>query len=84
MGYCCCSTSDPGHGQLIRIAVHPLWQGKGLGSRLMAEAIRFFQAAGVRHITLNTQEENERAQQMYRRFGFRLVGQEATALWREL
>jgi ribosomal protein S18 acetylase RimI-like enzyme len=84
VGYCYCATGEPGHGHLIRMAVHPGWQGRGIGSRLMAEAIRYFQQAGARHIALNTQEENDRARRLYQRFGFRPVGREATALWREL
>lgn len=82
-GYCYCVAEDK-HGHLIRMAVHPAWQRRGVGTRLMAEAMRFFQEAGVKLITLNTQEENERAQRLYRKFGFRLMGREATALWREI
>ena len=84
VGYCYCSTGEPGQAHLIRVAVHPSWQGQGIGSRLMAEAILYFQGVGARHITLNSQEENERAHKLYRRFGFRKAGREATALWREL
>jgi len=84
VGYCYCSAGKPGRGHLIRVAVHPVWWGQGIGARLMAEAILYFQRAGARHITLNSQEENERAQRLYQRYGFRLVGREATALWREL
>ncbi len=84
VGYCYCSIGDQSHGYLIRVAVHPDWWGRGIGSRLMAEAMRFFQLAGARHITLNTQEENKQAQRLYHRFGFEKVGREATALWREL
>jgi ribosomal protein S18 acetylase RimI-like enzyme len=84
VGYCYCSTGEPSQGHLIRVAVHPDWWGQGIGARLMAEAIHYFQETGARHITLNTQEENERAHRLYRRFGFREAGREATALWREL
>lgn len=84
VGYCYCSVGDQGQGHLIRVAVHPVWQGRGIGTRLMAEALGFFQKAGVRHITLNTQEENAPAQRLYRRFGFRPMGREAIALWRDL
>ena len=84
VGCCCCSVIEPGHGYLIRMAVHPSWQGRGVGTRLVAETVRFFGRAGARRITLNTQEENERAQRLYRKFGFRLMGREATALWRKL
>lgn len=81
VGYCYCSVEKE-HGHLIRMAVHPAWQGRGIGTRLLAEAVRFFQQAGARLVTLNTQEENERAQRLYRKFGFRLMGREAVALWR--
>jgi ribosomal protein S18 acetylase RimI-like enzyme len=84
VGYCYCSTGEPGQGHLIRVAVHPDWWDQGIGARLMAEAVHYFQDVGARHITLNTQEENERAHRLYRRFGFREAGREATALWREL
>jgi ribosomal-protein-alanine N-acetyltransferase len=84
VGYCYCSTGEPGCGHLIRMAVHPDWWSQGIGTRLMAEAIRFFQESGARHITLNAQEENEQAHRLYKHFGFRQVGREATALWREL
>jgi ribosomal protein S18 acetylase RimI-like enzyme len=83
-GYCYCSVQEPAHGHLIRMAVHPAWQGQGIGTRLAAEALRFFRRAGVRRITLNTLEENQRAQRLYRQFGFRPVGREAMALWRDL
>lgn len=84
VGYCYCSVEEKDHGHLIRMAVHPAWQGQGIGTRLLAEAIRFFRQAGARLITLNTQEENDRAQRLYRRFGFRPMGREAVALWRGL
>jgi len=83
VGYCYCSVEKE-HGHLIRMAVHPAWQGRGIGTRLLAEAVRFFQQAGARLVTLNTQEENERAQRLYRKFGFRLTGREAVALWRDV
>ncbi len=84
VGYCYCSIEDQSHGHLIRVAVHPDWWGRGIGSRLMAEAMRYFQQAGVRYIALNTQEENKQAQRLYQRFGFQKAGSEATALWRKL
>jgi ribosomal protein S18 acetylase RimI-like enzyme len=84
VGYCYCSVEKSGHGHLVRMAVHPTWQGHGIGTRLVAEALREFRQAGAQRVTLNTQEENKRAQWLYRRFGFQLVGQEAVALWKDL
>lgn len=83
VGYCYCSTKGE-HGHLVRMAVHPAWQGRGVGTRLVAEAVEFFRRTGAQLITLNTQEENERAQRLYRKFGFRLIGREAVALWMDL
>ncbi|MEA3346093.1 MAG: GNAT family N-acetyltransferase [Chloroflexota bacterium] len=69
-----------GEGHLTRVVVHPDAQGQRIGARLVAEAIRFFRGRGVRDITLNTQRDNYRAQQLYRWFGFRPGGGEVTVL----
>jgi [ribosomal protein S18]-alanine N-acetyltransferase len=60
-----------GHsGYLIRIAVHPSVRGRGIGARLMAEAMRYFERAQVTRIMLNTQEDNIYAHRLYEWFGF--------------
>jgi ribosomal-protein-alanine N-acetyltransferase len=56
------------------VAVVPEQQGRGLGTRLMAEAVRIARAEGARHISLEVAAHNERAQALYRRFGFVPVG----------
>ena len=61
---------DDDVGYLVRIAVHPLVGGQGIGVRLMAEAIRFFQSLHVSRIVLNTQEDNYHAHRLYEWFGF--------------
>ena len=65
------------HAHLARIAVHTAWQGQHIGTRLLAEAIRFFQHQRVFGITLNTQHDNARARRLYEWFGFELLGEEA-------
>ena len=83
VGYQFCSlTGDQGY--LARVAVHPHYQGRGIGVRLMAEAVDFFRGEGARDITLNTQQDNQASQRLYRWFGFRLVGEEALVLQRDL
>ncbi|HID63436.1 MAG TPA: GNAT family N-acetyltransferase [Anaerolineae bacterium] len=67
-------------GYLARVAVHPDYQGRGIGTRLLAEAIAFFKQEGVRAIILNTQQDNQASQRLYRWFGFKLVGEEAVVL----
>jgi ribosomal protein S18 acetylase RimI-like enzyme len=64
------NTVDAGIGYLVRIAVHPLVQGQGVGSRLMAEAVHYFEAHQVHRIVLNAEDTNWRAQSLYLRFGF--------------
>ena len=73
---------DTGH--LSRVAVHPDYQGHGIGARLLAEAIEFFRAEKVKVVTLNTQKDNAVSQHLYRRFGFRPMGEEALVLKHDL
>jgi ribosomal protein S18 acetylase RimI-like enzyme len=61
---------DGEYGYLVRIGVHPAYNGHGIGARLMAEAVRFFKSAHSTRIMLNTQEENTRAHHLYEWFGF--------------
>jgi ribosomal protein S18 acetylase RimI-like enzyme len=75
---------DEGYGYLIRIAVHPAFSGRGIGTRLMAEAINFFAQARVRRIMLNTQEDNQRAHRLYEWFGFVRMPQRGFILHKEL
>lgn len=61
---------DDEFGYLVRIAVHPSAGGRGIGARLMAEAIHFFQQTHATRIMLNTQEDNYHAHSLYEWFGF--------------
>lgn len=61
---------DGEYGYLVRIGVDPAYNGRGIGARLMAEAVRFFKSAHSTRIMLNTQEENTHAHRLYEWFGF--------------
>ena len=63
-----------------RIAVLPAHQGGGVGSALLAYALRRLWHAGAEHITLNTQTDNVASLRLYRRFGFEPLG-ERIAAW---
>ncbi|HEX9035887.1 MAG TPA: GNAT family N-acetyltransferase [Ktedonobacterales bacterium] len=67
-------------GYLVRIATHPRAWGKGVGARLMAEAIHYFEREGVWKIVLNTEESNTRAHRLYDWFGFYLIRPRGFAL----
>lgn len=75
---------DGEYGYLVRIAVHPAYNGHGIGARLMAEAIRFFKRARSTRIMLNTQEENAHAHRLYEWFGFVRIPQMGFVLRLEL
>ncbi len=76
VGYYCLNVVGR-HGHITRIAVHPRYQGRRIGVRLLAEAIAALAQDGAFGITLNTQQDNERALRLYKWFGFRTLGQEA-------
>jgi ribosomal-protein-alanine N-acetyltransferase len=67
-------------GYLVRIATHPRAWGAGVGARLMAEAVRYFQREGAWKIVLNTEEKNTRAHRLYEWFGFYLTRPRGFAL----
>lgn len=52
------------------VAVDPRYQGAGVASRLVAELLARGVEAGYDDFTLEVRMSNERAQALYRRFGF--------------
>lgn len=78
------NTTDATTGYLVRIAVHPRASGRGVGARLMAEAVRYFQRCRVAKIVLNTEEANTRAQALYEWFGFHDVAPRGFVLGADL
>ena len=59
---------------ITTIAVAPTYQRQGLGTVLLIEAVRISLDNGARHVSLEVAAGNERAQALYRRFGFAPVG----------
>lgn len=57
-------------GSILRLAVDPELQGRGLGAGLLSAALEWFKERGVKEIGLSTQADNERSKRLYRRFGF--------------
>ncbi len=55
---------------LQRVAVHPQWQGMGMGRSLVRVAARKARDAGARVMLLNTQLDNEPAMRMYESEGY--------------
>jgi ribosomal protein S18 acetylase RimI-like enzyme len=58
---------------LQRVAVHPDWQGHGMGRSLVRAAARSTRSAGARAILLNTQFENVGAARLYESEGYTVL-----------
>lgn len=59
-----------GRGYLQRLAVDPDHHGKGIGSSLVNDSLRWLHSKGVALALVNTQERNRRALDLYERLGF--------------
>ena len=61
--------------ELVHMYVAPWLQGQGVGSQLVATAVRFgLDRLGLQQIVLGVVSENEPAVRLYRRAGFREYG----------
>jgi len=58
--------------ELRTVARRPAWRGRGLGPRLVAEALRLLREQGPRDVELSVEAPNERAWALYHRFGFEI------------
>ena len=63
-----------GYGHAIsylqRLAVHPRWQGRGMGTSLVRAVARSARRAGSKAMLLNTQHDNHAAIGLYQALGF--------------
>jgi ribosomal-protein-alanine N-acetyltransferase len=58
---------------VLKVAVHPLHEGKGLATALMAEARTEAERASARGLVLEVRPSNRRAQRLYRYLGYAVV-----------
>jgi ribosomal protein S18 acetylase RimI-like enzyme len=75
-GYCHLQIKEA-TAHIARIAVHPDYRSRGLGSRLMDTMIDHGVTNQVKAITLWVQQDNPRAISLYRKYGFSIVGESA-------
>lgn len=61
------------HGYLQRLAVDPTHQGRGIATALVGDALQWLVRRGATAASVNTQERNQRALQLYERLGFTQV-----------
>jgi ribosomal protein S18 acetylase RimI-like enzyme len=72
-GYTAVCANSRSEAQLARLAVHPTYQGRGVGRALLADTI-VYAAQEFDRLVLNTQTTNHRSQKLYAGFGFRPIG----------
>ena len=63
-----------GEGHITNVAVHPDYQGQGLGSQLLRRLIEYAVQAGIDSFTLEVREDNVPAIKLYEKYGFTAVG----------
>jgi len=68
------STTSAWGAHLARLAVHPNWQGKGIGGFLVSELMHQVKRRGHQRLTVNTQEDNLQSLSLYRHLGFMETG----------
>ncbi|HHX65949.1 MAG TPA: GNAT family N-acetyltransferase [Chloroflexi bacterium] len=71
-------------GYIGRLGVLPECQQRGIGTRLMVEALDRLRRVGVAEVVLNTQRGNHRSRLLYEKLGFNLTGMTDTFWAREL
>ncbi len=69
------TTASPLGAHLARLAVDPDFQRRGLATALVLDLIHQLERRGYRSISLNTQADNLRSQDLYRKLGFHETGQ---------
>jgi ribosomal-protein-alanine N-acetyltransferase len=63
-----------GDAHVTTVGVHPDWQGRGVGTRLVVTLARLAVARGNEALTLEVRAGNERAIALYRRIGMAPAG----------
>jgi len=73
LGLCWCVLFDPGtglEGEVAEVYVRPEARGRGLGTRLLREAVELFRRRRVTFACVWTRDDNPAAMTLYRSAGF--------------
>ena len=76
VGSVLCVRHDDDTAQLRVLLVEPTARGRGLGTRLVEECLRFARRAGYRRMTLATYDAMVEARRIYARTGFAVISAE--------
>ena len=70
IGYVTCHLREKRRGEIGLVGISEKTRGKGVGRRLVFEALRWLSRQGAKSATVVTQGQNTRAQRLYQRSGF--------------
>lgn len=73
IGYLIWGHYKPGTAKLHKCYLLPEYQGQGIGSLMLREAISYARDAGYNHLRLNVNRHNTRAIRAYCRNGFKTI-----------
>jgi ribosomal protein S18 acetylase RimI-like enzyme len=82
VGFILTSWVSPFNGHIPQVLVSQRFQGKGIGRRLLHQAIQALQSNGYRTISLSVTAENKPAYQLYQRFQFDILIRFQTSVWK--
>lgn len=82
---------DEGH--ITNVAVHSDYRGQRIGDKLVSEMIKLCKSSGIISMTLEVRSSNTIAQNLYRKYGFKMAGirkeyysnrEDAIIMWNQL
>jgi ribosomal-protein-alanine N-acetyltransferase len=68
---CCCEISR--RGVILRVAVHPDFQGRGIATRLLEESFEELRKKGLDEVELDVDIVKDGAMRLYEKLGFKVV-----------
>lgn len=81
VGVLLCSRCGPRQAFVVEVAVDPAWQGRGVGTALLARTMGVLPRLGVTGVTLGVTLANTPALRLYDRAGFQPEGRFSSYLW---
>lgn len=71
IGTCAAVPHGPGEFELVKLAVSPAAQGRGIGRELVASTLNFVRQQGAQRVTLLSSSKLDAALRLYERAGFK-------------
>jgi ribosomal-protein-alanine N-acetyltransferase len=68
---CCCKIAR--RGIILRVAVHPNYQGQGIATQLLEESFRALKKKDLDEVELDVDVAKAGAKRLYEKMGFRIV-----------